>query len=169
MPGPKHKGVKQRQVVLKDCHSPPGAVMTTNYVEGRGEMGRNRNREVFLLFSLFFLRKEKAFIMGAAVVVARLRLLLLCVSLCVRVCVCFCVGRVCLRVKGPRTPDLTTTTTCRRCENGRMETPLPCPAASAAPLTTEASACASVGAVAGRSALTPGRPRRGTTCHPRAP
>lgn len=32
----KHKGVKQRQVVLKDCYSPSAAVMTTNYREGRG-------------------------------------------------------------------------------------------------------------------------------------
>lgn len=79
--------------------------------------------------------------MGAAVAVVRvylglLLLLLLCV-LCVQVCACFCVGRVCLWVKGPasaRTPDLTpATTTCHRCENGRMETPSLCPAASAAP------------------------------------
>lgn len=32
----KHKGVRQRQVVLKDHYSPSAAVMTTNYGEGRG-------------------------------------------------------------------------------------------------------------------------------------
>lgn len=83
--------------------------------------------------------------MGAAVATVRVYLglllllllpLLVCV-LCAQVCVCFCVGSVCLWVKGPasaQTPDLTpATTACHLCENRRMETPSPCPAASAAP------------------------------------
>lgn len=32
----KHKGVRQRQVVLKGSYSPSAAVMSTNYGEGRG-------------------------------------------------------------------------------------------------------------------------------------
>lgn len=69
----KHKGVKQRQVVLKDCHSPSAAMMTTNYGEGLNEREREQ-RDVF-----FFWVKEKAFIISAAVAEKNL-------------CLCVCLG-----------------------------------------------------------------------------
>lgn len=55
---PKHKGVRRRQVVLKGRYSPPAAVMSANYGEGRGKMGGEGERDV--------LKEKKAFIKGAA-------------------------------------------------------------------------------------------------------
>lgn len=54
----KHKGVKQRQVVLKDYYSPSTAVMTANYERGGAKWGGKGTERCFFKRKSFYYRSS---------------------------------------------------------------------------------------------------------------
>lgn len=177
----KHKGVRRRQVVLKGRYSPAAAMMTTNYGEGRGEMGGEGERDV--------LKKKKKPLYKEQLGQEKLCLVCVRVFACVRVCVfvwvwgfqvnwcflCLCVS-VCFNLCVPecqaslRWPNLTVSV--------KMKRPPPPPPTlvDLPPLLypDTNTVCVFVPvlfltAATRRSAPTPLLPSCGTTCHPQRP